>query len=154
MIINILDLLEKEYSERVVNNFCFNLTNGKKNVIFNTDEKIKQIFNNFYSGCDKNDSDFDIIVTKKDKNVDVIFINEDYQTSEIQKKIFKNNVKNIVIIAHKENSIKVSNFLYKNMNFLNILRLTDDDIINGLIDNIYIFNPKIIQFISKLLNNK
>jgi len=151
MIINTLNLLKREHSEKVMNCFCFNLTNGKKNVILNTEGKIKEMSNNFYSGYSENVGDFDVIITKNNKNVDVMFIDEDYSTLEVQKKIFENNVKNIVIFASKEGSIKVSNFLNKNMNFLNVIRLTNDDIINGLIDNIYIYNPKIIQFNSKII---
>jgi len=155
MVINILVLLKKGYSEKVIKYFCFNLTNNNKNVLLEDSTKIKEIFNNFYSGSYAGSNEFDFVVTKSGKKkVDLIFVDEDFAVSELQKKVFENNAKNIIIFALKESYIKISNFLYKNMNFLNILRLTNSDILHGFVNNTYIYNPKILAFNKKMLINE
>jgi len=155
MLISILDLLKVEYSDKIIKCIGFNLTTNNKTVLINSKEQIKKIFDNLYFGTSTNENinNFDIVVSKSNKKkIDILFVEEDYSTSEIQTKIIEKNIKNIVIFASKENFIKVSNFLNKNMSFLNILRLTNDDIKYGLTNDTYIYNPKILTFISKLIN--
>jgi len=155
MLISILDLLKVDYSNKIINCVCFNLTTNNKTVVVNSKEQIKKIFNNLYFGnsTDENINSFDIIVSKNNKKkIDILFVEEDHSTSEIQAKIIEKNIKNIVIFSAKENFIKVSNFLNKNMSFLNILRITNDDIKYGITNDTYMYNPKILTFISKLIN--